>query len=67
MCKKLRLKFIYCHSFSARKGTPAYNLPNQVPDDEILRRARLFKEEVRPYCKYLTIAEDTKGNRTCQG
>lgn len=67
MCKQLNLKFIYCHSFSARKGTPAYNLPDQVPEEEILRRARLFKSEVKPYCKYLTIAEDTKGNRTCQG
>lgn len=35
--------------------------------DEISKRARLLKNAVKEYTRRITNAEDTKGNRTCQG
>jgi len=67
VCRDIKFDYIYCHSFSERKGTAAANLPDKIPDIEILRRSRLFKKALKGYTTYITIAEDTRGNKTCQG
>jgi len=67
VCKDIKFDYIYCHSYSDRSGTEASTLPNKISGEDILRRARLLKEELKPITHLLTIAEDTAGNRTCQG
>jgi tRNA A37 methylthiotransferase MiaB len=66
-CKELRFDYIYCHSYSDRKGTEAEKLPNKIPGDIILQRARTLKTELKSITSLITIAEDTAGNLTCQG
>ncbi|WP_181592593.1 radical SAM protein [Paenibacillus sp. YN15] len=67
MCKELGFNYVFTHSFSARSGTEAFHMPDQLSGEEILRRSRLFKDALRDCTEFITIAEDTKGNRTCQG
>jgi threonylcarbamoyladenosine tRNA methylthiotransferase MtaB len=65
-CEQVGFDWVYCHGFSARPGTVAAELPGQLSPEEILERSRLVRS--RLYDKtWLTTAEDTKGNRTCQG
>ena len=65
--KEIGFDYIYCHSYSERIGTEASQMDNKVPDYVVLDRARRLKEKLKPYTELLTIAEDTAGNRTCQG
>lgn len=65
-CEDVNFDWVWCHSFSARPETPAAALDNQISSDEILRRARLVKEEISAQT-LVTTAEDTSGSRTCQG
>ena len=67
VCKELKFDYIYCHSYSDRNGTEASILPNKISDDIILRRARNLKSELNSVTPFITIAEDTAGNLTCQG
>jgi MiaB/RimO family radical SAM methylthiotransferase len=67
ICKELRFDYIYCHSYSDRKGTEADKLPNKIPEDIILQRARALKTKLKSITSLITIAEDTAGNLTCQG
>ena len=41
LVKRIRLDNLYMFMFSAREGTPAYNLPDQIPLD--VKRGRLIK------------------------
>lgn len=65
-CKEVRFDWVWCHSFSARPETPAANMNDQVAPDEILRRARLVEQELSAHA-LVTTADDSIGNRTCQG
>jgi MiaB/RimO family radical SAM methylthiotransferase len=67
ICKELKFNYIYCHSYSDRKGTEAEKLQNKIPGNIILKRARTLKTELRSITQLITIAEDTAGNITCQG
>lgn len=67
VCRELKFDYIYCHSYSERKGTEASNYLDKVDGEEILRRSRELKNTLKEYTPYITIAEDTAGNRTCQG
>jgi tRNA A37 methylthiotransferase MiaB len=67
VCKELGFHYIYCHSYSDRTGTEASVLSDKVPGEEILRRSRVLKDALKDQASLITIAEDTKGNRTCQG
>jgi threonylcarbamoyladenosine tRNA methylthiotransferase MtaB len=67
ICKEIKFDYIYCHSYSDRKGTEASNLPGKISSETILNRSRIFKSEVISVTPNITIAEDTKGNRSCQG
>ena len=66
-CKDVDFDWVWCHSFSARPETSAASLNNQIEPDEILRRARLVKEELSSAQTLVTTAEDNEGSRTCQG
>lgn len=66
-CQDIEFDYVICHSFSSRNGTIAADLPDHLSGEEILNMARIFKDNVKGYTKHITIAEDTKGNRTCQG
>ena len=65
--KDIGFDYIYCHSYSDRIGTKASMMDNKVPGEVILERARKLKEALKSCTELLTIAEDTAGNRTCQG
>jgi tRNA A37 methylthiotransferase MiaB len=65
-CRAVGFDWVWCHSFSARPETPAARLPDQIPADEILRRARLVKSRLKGK-SLVTTAEDSAGSRTCQG
>jgi tRNA A37 methylthiotransferase MiaB len=65
-CQAVGFDWVWCHSFSARPETPAATLPGQIPPEEILRRARLVKSRLGSK-SLVTTADDTLGNRTCQG
>lgn len=65
--KEIGFDYIFCHSYSDRIGTKASLMKNKVSDNIILERARRLKRELKLYTELLTIAEDTAGNRTCQG
>jgi tRNA A37 methylthiotransferase MiaB len=66
-CKELKFDYIHCHSYSDRKGTEASSFTDKVPGEEILRRSRALKSSLKDITKYITIAEDTSGNRSYQG
>jgi tRNA A37 methylthiotransferase MiaB len=65
-CQEVGFEWVWCHSFSARPETPAAVLPGQIPAEEVLRRARLVKSRLGSK-SLVTTADDTLGNRTCQG
>jgi len=65
-CQEAGFDWVWCHSFSARPETPAATLPGQMPAEEILQRARLVKSRLGNK-SLVTTADDTLGNRTCQG
>lgn len=66
-CKEIKFDYIYCHSYSDRKGTEASALPDKVSGEDILMRSRILKDSLKGCTPHITIAEDTAGNRTCQG
>jgi tRNA A37 methylthiotransferase MiaB len=65
-CEQVGFDWVYCHSFSARPETVAAELPGQLSPEEILERSRLVRSRLHDKTR-ITTAEDTKGNRTCQG
>lgn len=65
-CDGTGFDWAWCHSFSARPETPAATLPEQIPPEEILRRARLVKSRLGSK-SLVTTADDSIGNRSCQG
>ena len=65
-CEGVGFDWIYCHSFSARPETVAAKLPGQLTPEEIVERSRSVRSRLNDKT-LITIAEDTKGNRTCQG
>ncbi len=65
-CEQAGFDWVWCHSFSARPETPAASLPEQLPAEEIHRRARLVKSRLGSK-SLITTADDTKGSKTCQG
>lgn len=65
-CSQIGFDWVWCHSFSARPDTLAGTLPGQVAPDEILRRARSVKTQLRGK-SLVTTAENTAGSKTCQG
>jgi threonylcarbamoyladenosine tRNA methylthiotransferase MtaB len=65
-CKRVGFDWVWCHSYSSRPGTPAADLPDQLPPEEIHRRARGVKAQLSGRA-LVTTADDTAGNRTCQG
>lgn len=67
VCKDIKFDYVYCHSYSDRIGTESNLMMPKIPADEILSRSRRLKELLRPVTPLITIAEDTAGNRTCQG
>lgn len=67
VCKDIKFDYIFCHSYSDRKGTESSILPNKIEGEEILERSRRLKAALIETTPLITIAEDTSGNRTCQG
>jgi len=65
-CLSVGFDWAWCHSFSARPETPAANLPQKIPVDEILHRARYVHSHLRGKT-LVTNADDSTGNKTCQG
>ena len=65
-CQEAGFDWVWCHSFSARPETPAAALAGQIPTGEILRRAQEVKSRLGDKA-LVTTADDTAGNRTCQG
>ncbi len=65
-CSQVGFDWVWCHSFSARPETPAAALADQIPDEEILRRANLVRSRLAGTA-LVTTAADTAGSRTCQG
>jgi tRNA-2-methylthio-N6-dimethylallyladenosine synthase len=66
LCEEVGFDWVWCHSFSARPETPAAALPGQLPAEEILRRSLFVKAQLGKK-SLVTTANDTAGNRTCQG
>jgi len=65
-CQEVGFDWVWCHSFSARPETPASTLPDQISADEILRRARWVKSQLKGK-SLVTTAADSMGSKTCQG
>jgi tRNA A37 methylthiotransferase MiaB len=65
-CRSIGFDWIWCHSFSARPDQPAAVAEGQLEPEEILYRARLFQSRLQHHT-FVTTAETTAGNRTCQG
>ncbi len=65
-CEEVGFDWVWCHSFSARPETPAAALPGQLSAEEILRRSLFVKAQLGKK-SLVTTANDTAGNRTCQG
>jgi threonylcarbamoyladenosine tRNA methylthiotransferase MtaB len=65
-CLTVGFDWAWCHSFSTRPETPAANLDQKIPVEEILRRARYVRSRLRGKA-LVTTADDSKGNKTCQG
>ncbi len=45
-CNDMSFDWIYCHGFSARPGTPAADLPNQLSEGEVMERVTRFREKI---------------------
>lgn len=65
-CDTVKFDWVWCHSFSARLGTTAAELADQIPPDEIHRRVNYLKTKLGRKT-IVTTADDTTGNKTCQG
>lgn len=65
-CDEVGFDWVWCHSFSTKPDTSAAVLPGQLSTEEILRRARLVKSRLRGR-SLVTTADNSIGNRTCQG
>lgn len=65
-CEEVGFDWVWCHSFSARPETPAAALAGQLPGDQILWRAQEVKSRLGDQA-LVTTADDSSGNRTCQG
>ncbi|MCI9449187.1 MAG: radical SAM protein [Clostridiales bacterium] len=42
-CNSMNFDWIYCHGFSARPGTSAAKLPEQLSEEEVIDRVSLFR------------------------
>ena len=65
-CREVGFNWVWCHSYSARPGSPSTDLPEQIAAEEIHRRARWVRSELKGQA-IVTTAEDTRGSKTCQG
>jgi tRNA A37 methylthiotransferase MiaB len=65
-CRDVDIDWVWCHSFSPRPGTPAAELSDPIPEEEILSRAHLVRLLLKDKA-LVTTAESTAGSRTCQG
>lgn len=45
-CNSMNFDWIYCHGFSARPGTPAAELPDQLTENEVMKRVSVFKDRI---------------------
>ena len=66
-CKSAKFDYIHCHSYSDREGTESSTFDGKIPAPVILERSRRLKKMLIDITPMITIAEDTSGNRTCQG
>jgi len=65
-CDEAGFDWVWCHSFSARPETAASILPGQFSAEEIFKRTHLVRSRLRRK-SLVTTANDSIGNKTCQG
>lgn len=66
LCREINFDWVWCHSFSARARTGAAELGDQISPDEIQQRVKYVKSKLGKR-SMVTTADDTSGNKTCQG
>ena len=67
VCQRIGFDYVHVHSYSDRKYTESSTMENKVDAETILWRSRDLKQHISNVSPIITIAEDTKGNRSCQG
>lgn len=67
VCEQIKFDYVHVHSYSDRKNTESNDMPEKIDSETILNRSRIIKSKISSVSPIITIAEDTKGNRSCQG